>query len=289
MFIPFRLRVVYATFFVFLFHNTSIIAQYYEVGWMIGASNYIGDFQINYQEPTEYNLCLGVQTRYNLSPRWAFKAYANKLTISGNDKNNTMTTGLRQRNLNFRTDIFEVGVQTEFNLLPYDVRDTKNSTPYIFLGISGIRFNPQAQRNGVWVDLQPLGTEGQNMSGYAKTKYSKYQLVIPFGVGFKFSLNSRCNLGIEFGFRQTFTDYLDDVSGYYPDIEALRSENPEAADLSYREPEFYKDNSMPNPMGKQRGDNRKYDNYFVGGIHFTINLANKYKMEYNKKYKIFKG
>jgi hypothetical protein len=40
------------------------------------------------------------------------------------------------------------------------------------------------------------------------------------------------DIAAEFGFRYTFTDYLDDVSGYYVDLNTLSSEKARA--LSYR-------------------------------------------------------
>ena len=36
----------------------------------------------------------------------------------------------------------------------------------------------------------------------------------------------------EVGFRKTFTDYFDDVSDQYPDLESLAAQNPLAAKLS---------------------------------------------------------
>jgi hypothetical protein len=37
--------------------------------------------------------------------------------------------------------------------------------------------------------------------------------MIPFGVGFKYVLNPKWYVGIEFGMRKTFFDYLDNISG----------------------------------------------------------------------------
>ena len=68
--------------------------------------------------------------------------------------------------------------------------------------------------------LQPLGTEGQQVSGkfpdrhYPKP-YKRTQLSIPMGAGINYKVNRQINLGYEIGWRKTFTDYLDDVSGRY--------------------------------------------------------------------------
>jgi hypothetical protein len=75
-----------------------------------------------------------------------------------------------------------------------------------------------AQYDGKWVELQPLGTEGQETTKYNdKRRYGLTQVSIPIGMGYKTQLNEDWALGIEFGVRKTFTDYLDDVSTIYVD------------------------------------------------------------------------
>ena len=111
--------------------------------------------------------------------------------------------------------------------------------------------------------------------------------MIPAGIGFKIGLNKRTNLGIETGIRQTFTDYLDDVSGVYPDIEKLSEKSPFSATLSYRTPEFYGGKEQPNPKGQRRGDNYKTDLYFFTGLTLTVNLGDDRKMEYRSEYRDF--
>jgi len=85
-----------------------------------------------------------------------------------------------------------------------------------------------------------------------KKKYELTQFAIPLGVGFNIALREKAHLGFEMGFRKTFTDYLDDVSGQYPDVESLKSDNEMAGIFSYRAGEVTGD-EMPNPMGNERG------------------------------------
>lgn len=90
-----------------------------------------------------------------------------------------------------------------------------------------------AQRGDyVWVPLKAIGTEGQTTSisdvgvdgsgnvlynrNPPKT-YKKWNISIPFGVNFDFIINKSWVISIEGSFMMTFTDYLDDVSGFYWD------------------------------------------------------------------------
>ena len=100
------------------------------------------------------------------------------------------------------------------------------------------------------------------------------------------ALGKKLNLGFELGFRQTFTDYLDDVSGNYPDLSKLAEKDPIAAKFSFRTPELFK-SSLEFPSGLKRGDSYKFDMYFFSGITLTFNLADKSKMEFNERYRNF--
>ncbi len=264
----------------------SSFSQYAEAGVFLGSSNYLGDISPNGLAPSEYNIAFGMFGRYNVNRFFAVKASLFQGQISGNDANNTMTSGLRQRNLNFRTSIIELGVTGEYHLAPLEIRAGKISVPYLFAGIAGFYFNPQAEYRGNWYNLQPLGTEGQAMS--VEGKYSRLSVAIPFGFGIKINVNSKLNVGVEFGARKTITDYLDDVSNRYPDIEYFQSVDPFAANLAYRTPEYY-NAPMGNPQGELRGNPNDQDWYFFGGLTVSVNLCDKQGLEWDKKYKKFEG
>ena len=93
-----------------------------------------------------------------------------------------------------------------------------NFTPYITLGVSAFNYDPYAYLDGQKYFLRPLGTEGQGSTLIPDRKpYSTMAFAIPFGVGVKYSLNDRMNMGFEVVHRFTNTDYLDDVSKTYVD------------------------------------------------------------------------
>lgn len=274
-------------FLLCLFGMQIVHAQYLEAGAFAGASNYKGDLSNGKIDHSRMNVGLGLFARYNLSPKFAVRATLLRGEITGSDYN-ARREEVRLRNLNFRSEILEFGVTGEFNLMNYHIPNKEISAPYIFAGIAAYHFNPQAEYRGRWVDLQPLGTEGQFMDAERYgAPYRRLQVAVPFGLGFKFSLNPRTNLGVEFGFRKTFTDYLDDVSSAYPDIAGLKDSDPLAAALSYRAPE-YAGQPLENPVGETRGDNKTTDSYIFFGLTASVNLTDKYGLDFDEKYDVFK-
>lgn len=264
-------------------------SQYYEVGTFVGMSNYSGDLNEGSPIiPQEYNPAIGLFARYNASRTFSIKASLTKGQISGSDRNADLES-LNMRNLNFRSDIVELAAVFEWNLLPFAIREGKTSAPYLFAGAGGFYFNPEGQMRGNWYDLQPLGTEGQGYDMMGNTpRYSKYQVSFPMGIGFKFNVNNKVNFGIEFGARKTFTDYLDDVGGKYPDLDMLRQQNPIAASLSYRTPEVMPNMIQNNPEGTMRGNPANKDWFFFMGINVSVNMTDKYGLDFDDKYDIFK-
>lgn len=133
------------------------------------------------------------------------------------------TSGRYQRNLNFRSKISEISLVAEihpfFIFGNYMGRDVEPPlwSPYLIGGIGFFSFNPQSKaRNGQYVDLQPLSTEGQGFVEYPdRAPYKLVQMNIPIGLGVKYELSNNLNLRAEIVHRTIFTDYLDDVSKRY--------------------------------------------------------------------------
>ena len=134
------------------------------------------------------------------------------------------TYGRYERNLSFRSRITDVMLSAEihpiyiFNL--YDEEKGPPSfSPYLLAGVGLFTFKPQANLNGTWVDLQPLSTEGQGFNEYPDRKpYKLSGINFPLGAGIKYELTSNLNLRAELVYRILDTDYLDDVSTNYIDV-----------------------------------------------------------------------
>lgn len=253
-------------------------AQYFEVGGVIGTSNYLGDLSEQRISTENFHNLIGIFGRYNATKYMSVKASMLKGSISGSDEF-AKSPELRERNLSFRSDLMEFSLTSEVNFIPFNIRDQKTGVPYFFSGLAVTHFNPQAQMRGTWYDLQPLRTEGH--------AYKRTTVAIPFGLGMKFNLSYKLNFGIEIGARRTFTDYLDDVSSYYPDVIELRRTAPTTAALAYRRPEITEEFG-DNPMGELRGDADNNDWYFFGGLTVSVNLTDKYGLDFDPQYDIFK-
>jgi len=212
-----RIKLLFIVAFVFSF-NTK--AQQFrpntEIGILLGTSYYLGDLNT-----THFNQPLpaaGLIIRKNIDKRFAYKAEVMYLNIQSDERKSEDTIA-KNRGLHFKSPIYELSGQVEFNFLPYQPGNPLYTwTPYVYTGVSLFHFNPQAEDSiGSWVDLQELGTEGQGTTEYPnKEKYSLIQYAIAIGGGFKIAVNPSFNIILEYGARKTFTDYLDDVSTIYP-------------------------------------------------------------------------
>lgn len=256
----------------FLLAKSGFSQDFYrsEFGLFLGGSYYLGDLN-----PSKHFLQTqpagGLIYRYNITPRWAFKMSALLGWLKASDARSKANV---ERNLSFRSYIFDFSTQIEFNFLPYITgHDKFFITPYIFVGASVFNFSPQANYNGTWYNLQPLGTEGQGTTIEDTRKpYALTTISIPFGLGLKYSPHQAVSLGLEYGIRKTFTDYIDDVSTRYANPVILAAENgPMAATLADRRiaPEG---EVLPDPTGLERGNSRTKDWYVYTGLTITIRI-----------------
>lgn len=199
----------------------------WEAGLWVGAAHYFGDLNTKYnlEKPGE---AFGLMARYNFNNRIALKLAANYAVVSASDAISNNPFEL-ERNLSFRSPITEVSSQLEFNFLPF-THGSKDEyfSPYFLLGASVFQFNPQTYYLNKWVDLRPLGTEGQ----FKGKEYYTLSAAFLFGVGMKYDLSERWSMQIELSGRTTFTDYLDDVSTVYPDRRRLFLERGNVGSLA---------------------------------------------------------
>ena len=189
----------------------------YDAGLFFGKTAYVGELTMN-----EMHYAAGMFCRMTINENTSFKINMNSGKVSGSSQRNESW-----KNLSFSSEIIELSLQTEINLVNFD---QKKIVPSLFFGLSVFQFNPKAiitdSLNGYHSphDLQPLNTE------LLDEPYKLTQLSIPFGVGVKKIVLKKWVFGLEIGVRKTFTDYLDDVSGFYAEYDNF--ENPIAAYFS---------------------------------------------------------
>ncbi|RZK42016.1 MAG: hypothetical protein EOO90_08875 [Pedobacter sp.] len=256
--------------FLFLIVTLTVShAQRPEFGVNAGGSGYIGEF--NQFNPLKISgLNAGGFAKLNFDPHWGLGMHYNYGRIQGDDAR-SKNLELRNRNLNFQTSLHEVAIIGSFNLFDmYSPGSRKRISPYLFLGVGGIIFDryylydsPDGSRTAYL--LKGVMTEG------VEKQLDRYAVVIPYGAGLKYKKTENWTLFGQIGYRATFTDYLDDVSGVYPNapIADLRNNGYIVSDRSGE----IRPNGLNlyNP-GDQRGDFRKRDTYlFVNiGISYTF-------------------
>ena len=101
------------------------------------------------------------------------------------------------------------------------------------------------------------------------------EFTLPFGVGVRMVLTDRVDVGVEFGYRKTFTDYMDDVSRSYIDQNALLlARGPKAVEMAFRTPELPTHSNDPYPVDlEKRGSPQYKDNYYFLGVTLTYRLT----------------
>jgi hypothetical protein len=244
-----------------------------EAGFMLGFSSYKGDITHSLFDPAGFKPAAGIFFKRSINNHWSHQLGLSYGTITGSDADSNDPFQL-YRNLSFRSRILEGSWVWEFNFFEYQTANPISTwTPYLLAGLAVYRFNPKALLGDDWIELQPLGTEGQGIAGYNRKRYRRIQISIPFGGGIKLRLSQRFGLALEAGARRTFTDYLDDISTTYPKKDLLLSSSgPLAVLFSDRSPDRLNDNNND----RQRGDAAHKDWYLFAGVKLSYTLSKKY-------------
>lgn len=273
-----------------------------EVGVNFGPSFFLGDLGGNYGKGTRFLKDLNLEeTRLmkgafiSVYPAdWiGFRVAAQITYLSGKDINidtyGEDETYRKERNLDFKSNVWEAYAALEvFPLMMFNKYDDYDPRlkPYGIIGVGLFNFNPKGSltaSNGTktWYELQPLRTEGQGFAEYpSKKPYNLTQINIPMGMGVKYELSERVNIGTEFLYRKTFTDYIDDVSTTY--INPIYFDNYLSnQDAALARKLHDKTNSLVIPAnrtrpGEQRGNSRNMDAYFSTVLKIGVRLGTIY-------------
>jgi len=282
----------------------------WEVGFNFGPSFFMGDLGGNSGKGTNNLKDINFEfTKFmkgafvTMYPKnWIGIRLAGDYTYLEGDDAIINTTGIdelwrKQRNLDFKTTILEGYLAIELFPTMLFSRNSEYEPrlrPYVMGGVGVFHFNPQgsltdAAGNKTWYYLHPLRLEGQGMPEYPASKpYKLTQMNIPFGGGLKFFMSDRINVSLEFLYRKTFTDYIDDVSQRYIDVNYYNKYlTPQEANLAYRLSDKAKGIIWPGmtryPAGTQRGDLKDYDTYFSLVMKAGIRLGPIYESAFAKR------
>lgn len=158
-----------------------------DIGVIAGQAFYMGD--VNH-EKLFYSpgLMIGGLFRYNFNSRWAIRFMAFKTTLTGDDLDFD-NEYQQQRAHSFETDLTDITTQMEFTFFPYTTLcNADNVSPFISLGATLLN------------SPHPSGSD--------------LRFALPFSIGAKVTFTDRFSGGIEWSFRRTYTDYLDQLDNY---------------------------------------------------------------------------
>ena len=248
----------------------------------LGGANQVGRHLIQDYDFKATRPVISAGFRYKNHRMFAFKAMLEMGLLAGNDAY-TKDIYRQNRNLSFLSPIVELSVQGEWYFIKekrtnvYRITGVKGKkkrkyTMYLFGGVGTFFYSPSAKgSDGARHGLRKLNTEGQGLPGGPK-KYSNFNVCIPVGVGYKYNFTKQWSIGAELGFRKTFTDYIDDVSGVYYDNAAIKAAYGDVAAMM-ADPSLgnIKGATMPNGdgTGAQRGETKYKDSYMF--LEFNVN------------------
>ncbi len=173
----------------------------FDFGVNVGMSGYIGE--ANRGNLMAHPGFTGELTfRYLPDTRWAVRGMLYTLGLKGDTRD--MTNVLPDMaEFSFTSQVYGLDARAEFNFFPYGIGETykrlRRWTPYLTIGVGAA-----------------LGSCGGSTT-FAPT--------IPMGVGVKFKLKERINLGVEFTMTKSFGDKFD---------------GPDLADVNQIKTSFYK-------------------------------------------------
>lgn len=194
------------------------VDRYSTIGVRSGNTTYIGDLNQRPFQQNSFHVSLDYEQRR--SPHWTLRSSATWSRLVGNDFYHPVSSFEYLRNLHFRNDVLAVSVGFQYDFLKSlgHFSERKPFTPYISAGFAVFHHNPKAKTppslGNLWINLQPLGTEGQGRDGF-QANYRLWDIAIPLGLGFRYKIARRFDLAVEATYHFTRSDYLDDVGGTY--------------------------------------------------------------------------
>lgn len=280
------------TLFFCLLCCLSLQAQQHHYSWKVGLhtglSYYHGDINERFWDiPQHFNepindlnfLTYGLSIEKHFTKTFALRLAGLKSQVKGSDRRYESNPDYN-RALNVQTDIVDgslVGIFYFDNGKIFGERAI--ISPYALVGAGVMYFNPKADlldgngdRYYYWADnsirdLAPNDPNAANANIIERDyvyetnladletesrDYSQFTWAAVFGLGFKVRLSSRIYIHGEALLRYTGTDYLDDVSGNYPD-------NYNSSFQAYA-------SNPSNRMGKERGNSPSNTDWFGQGL-----------------------
>lgn len=164
-----------------------------EIGAGVGTVSYAGDFNGNVLKNMQP--MFSALWRYNFDPYKDLRLSATYGKLKGSSKDvDTYYPDYATEEYSFNRNLLDVSLVFEYNFWPYgtgrDYRGAKRLTPYIYGGIGATSAS----------------------GGGSKSVFTAN---VPIGLGVKYKLNERMNLGLDWGIHFSLSDELDGVKDPY--------------------------------------------------------------------------
>lgn len=208
------MRPVYILFVFFLsfsgLNQFQVYGQISEVGFGLGGLTYTGDLERGYNI-THNRPAANLFFRAHIRDELSFRANTVFGLLEDSDDNAFDALGANRR-ASFSIAVIEASTLLEYYFLDYRINAYQRWSPYLYGGIGIFGFAGEGERNA---------------------EFSNIQFTIPFGMGVKYVLNPIWVIGLEFGPRLTFFDYLDNFSEGDLRFKNFQYGNPNDNDLYY--------------------------------------------------------
>lgn len=164
-----------------------------EIGAGVATVSYEGDFNGNVLKNMQP--MFSALWRYNFDPYKDLRLSATYGKLKGSSKDvDTYYPDYATEEYSFNRNLLDVSLVFEYNFWPYgtgrDYRGAKRLTPYIYGGIGATSAS----------------------GGGSKSVFTAN---VPIGLGVKYKLNERMNLGLDWGIHFSLSDELDGVKDPY--------------------------------------------------------------------------
>ncbi len=164
----------------------------FEVGAGAGMTGYLGDY--NGSLTRDIQPAAGLMGRYNFNPWMALRLNLGHGRLKGSsDDIKTWYSDETARSYSFSNSMIDLAAIYEYNFLPYgtgrDYRGAKRLTPFVMGGLG----------------LTMVETTGKTQAA----------MILPLGLGVKYKMSDRVNIGLEWAVCFSTSDWLDGVRDPY--------------------------------------------------------------------------
>ncbi|GAB4494828.1 MAG: hypothetical protein OHK0019_22220 [Saprospiraceae bacterium] len=204
---------------VTLFFLLPVLLSAQTYPWEIGGGAYITSYQGDLNTPQinlgRYNIRAAgaLHLRRNVSNTIVIRLNALMGQLAGDDSTFDEPEWRKRRDISFTSPVFEFTALGE--VYPFGVfrfltdGERRRIAPFLMFGVGTAYTSPTVEwndQNGN-SEIDPVAAQFDKAA-----KTDRFNIVMPFGAGVRFALNTRATIGIEAALRPTFSDYVDGVS-----------------------------------------------------------------------------